>query len=138
MPQKKRLHQGAMPARQEDQTAESMIHVRIAEPTATRRAVLNLTLDTIQILRRHGRLEEIRAKKKTARQKLSKACNEMRRLASALKLKELPATKKAKEEKAEPEEEMPEEEKEEPETRKPQLSPLEREIESIRDKLSNL
>ncbi len=137
MPQKKSYAKGAMPARQDD-NAQSLIHIRLAEPAATRRAVLNLTLDTIQILRRHSRLEEIRAKKKTARQKLSRTCNEMRRMASALKLKELPATAKPKKEKEEPQKEMPEEEEQQEIIKAPRLSPLEQEIESIRNKLSSL
>jgi len=133
----------AMRIQPEAQTSDSLLHVRLAEPTAVRKLTLNLALDMIQLLKRYDRLAEIRAKKDTAKRKLTRLYNEMRKYSNTLKLKELPSTGQVKKQTLEIKKELPKaptviKTKPELKIKKPAVSLLEQEMELIRNKLSNL
>ncbi len=127
----------ARPMQQKDE--DSLVYVRLAEPMGTRKAVLNLALDTIQLLKKYDSVRSISMRKQVAKQKLAKTYNEIRRLALNVKMKELPGTAKpsAKEERPA----MPKIEVAKSLARPKRelgLSPLEKEMEAIRNKLANL
>ncbi len=127
-----------MPAKKglQPEPSESMIHIRIAEPSALRRQGLNLALDVIQLLKRYERLKAVRTKKEATRKELSRAYGEMRRMIQEIKLKDLPHTPEMKTHEEEKHIELPRIQVQMP----PQKvkSPLEKEMDDIRNKLASL
>ena len=129
------------PAKQENDVA---FHVMIAEPTAVRRTVLNLALDSIQLMKRYDRLMAIRSKKQATRSRLNNIYREIKKISGDIKLKELPGMQKPKQEpKVQPLQKLtlvkatPEMENK-PLIKKPVMSPLEKEMDEIRRKLSSI
>jgi len=131
---------------------DSMIHVRLSDPIMVRRTTLNLTLDVIRLLKRADRIHEIRKRKQTVRNSLTRMHNELKRLSSTLQLKELPGMAQVKKETDHSMEELGiKQEKPKPvpiikapvvrpqlQPRPRPLSPLEQEMASIRNKLEQL
>lgn len=127
------------PAKQDDEVA---FHVMIAEPTTVRRTVLNLALDSIQLMKRYDRLMAIKSKKQATRSKLNNIYREIKKISSDIKLKELPGMQKPKQElKLQPLQKLTPvkaEMESKPMIKKPTMSPLEKEMDEIRRKLSSI
>ncbi len=122
----------------------AMLHVRIAEPVAVRRAVLNLALDSIQLVKRYDVLMSIRAKKQANRNKLNTIYREIRKLYGEIKLKDIPGREKPKFEPKPVMQKLPmvvvqkTDAEKKPIIKKIALSPLEQEMDEIRRKLASL
>ena len=120
---------------------ELVLHVRVAEPVAVRRTVLNLALDSIQLMKRYDRIMAIRSRKQAARSKLNNTYREIRKISSNIKLKELSGMQKPKQLPQMPMQKMASpkiEAEKKPLISKQDMSPLEKEMDDIRRKLSGL
>lgn len=129
------------PVRVAAQSSDAELHVRIAEPMMIRRTVLNLALDTIQLMKRYDSIIAIRKRKYTMQQKLARTYGDIRKLSSQIKLKELPGMPRREPPKRLeiPKQAMPKPVLEKPKLiRKVDLSPLEEEMDEIRRKLAGL